>query len=374
MRLIAYEAKKIVCIPALWGFLALSFLFNVLLMSGQGYEHDYFNQLRTGAEESGYRADEEDNVFAGYHTENLAAFYENIVRESPVAVRWVERKYALLQPRVEHLAESGAALDFYAGDATCESHQFLFGALMRAMLAEGSICAMFVVLYLMGYEQMNRTAGQVCASRIGRKLWGNKLTAAVWCVLSIVLLLSPVLVRDRLCRTRSLQWSSGCGRSILRMQIIAACIAAFVVTAVNMTVYGIPFLRQNPLIFKDCGLESLWGSATPWFDWTYGTYLIILGGLIVVLSMAAALLTVFFSQYSGNYIPMLLKALPLFVVSGPVAGSWMLYNAFYFRELWQGAKIGGFCGMEAVMAAFLLTLGAGLCVTAVVRQRRAELC
>lgn len=30
---------------------------------------------------------------------------------------------------------------------------------MRAMLAESSICAMLIVLYLMGYEQLNRTEG-----------------------------------------------------------------------------------------------------------------------------------------------------------------------------------------------------------------------
>ncbi|MDE7477472.1 MAG: hypothetical protein K2M91_05915 [Lachnospiraceae bacterium] len=194
---------------------------------------------------------------------------------------------------------------------------------------------------------------------------------AVWCVLSIVLLISPVLVRDRLYRTRSLQWSSCYGRAVLRTQMIAACIAAFVITVINLVLYGIPFLCQNPLVFKDCGLESLWGSAVPWFDWTYGTYLAVLVGLIVALSMAAALLTVFLSQYSRNYIPMLLKALPLFVVLGPMVGSWMLYDSFYFRSLWQGAQARGFCGMEALMVSFLLVLASGLCVSAVMRQRRA---
>ncbi|MDE7414982.1 MAG: hypothetical protein K2N44_01475 [Lachnospiraceae bacterium] len=179
MGLIAYEAKKVFCIPALWGFFALSFIFNILLIAGQGYERDYFNQERIAAEQSVFDTDEKDNVFVGYDTGKLAAFYSDIVKESPMAIRWVERKYALLQPRAEHLAESGAALDFYAGDITYESHQFLFSSLIRAILAEGSICAMLMVLYLMGYEQMNHTAGQVCASRTGRRLWVDKLAAAV---------------------------------------------------------------------------------------------------------------------------------------------------------------------------------------------------
>ena len=38
---------------------------------------------------------------------------------------------------------------------------------------------------------------------------------AVWCVLSIVLLLSPTLVRDRLRNTRPTQWASRRGRSVL---------------------------------------------------------------------------------------------------------------------------------------------------------------
>ena len=196
---------------------------------------------------------------------------------------------------------------------------------------------------------------------------------AVWCVLCNVLLLSPVLVRDRMYRTRPMQWSSCRGRSVLRVQIGVACVVAFVATMGNMVLYGIPFLRQNPLIFKDFGLESLWSGATPWFDWTYGTYLLVLAALIMSLSMAAALLTVFLSQYSANYIPMLLKALPLFVVLGAMAGSWLMDGSFYFRKLWQNAPVWGFCGMEAVLVCALLVCGIVLCALAVRRQRWAEL-
>ncbi len=196
---------------------------------------------------------------------------------------------------------------------------------------------------------------------------------AVWCVLCNVLLLSPVLVRDRMYRTRPMQWSSRHGRAVLQTQMTAACMAALAVTAVNLVLYGIPFLRQGPLVFRTFGLESIWSDATPWFDWTYGTYLLVLAALITVLSAAAALLTVFVSQYSGNYIAMLLKALPLFVAVGAMAGSWLLDGSFYFRSLWQNAPVWGFCGMEAVMACLLLFCGMVLCMSAVRRQRRAQM-
>ncbi|MDE7477470.1 MAG: hypothetical protein K2M91_05905 [Lachnospiraceae bacterium] len=186
MRIVVYEAKKVFSMPALWSFFLLSFALNILFIIGKDYEREYFNM------QSAFRADENDNVFAGYDTKLLAAFYANVVKESPVAVDWVNKKYTLLQPRAEHLAECGAALDFYAGDATYESHQFLFGSLMRAMLVESSVCAMFVMLYLMGYEQMNCTDAQVCACRIGRWLWVQKMIAAILSAVFLYFLLTGI--------------------------------------------------------------------------------------------------------------------------------------------------------------------------------------
>ncbi len=69
---------------------------------------------------------------------------------------------------------------------------------------------------------------------------------AVWCVLSIVLLLSPTLVRDRLRNTRPMQWASRRGRSVLNVQMGAALLSALVLAVVNITVYVIPFLAQGP--------------------------------------------------------------------------------------------------------------------------------
>ena len=202
--------------------------------------------------------------------------------------------------------------------------------------------------------------------------WQYGKDLAVWCVLSVVLLLSPTLVRDRLRRTRPMQWASRRGRAILNTQMGAALLSALVLTIVNLTVYAVPFLAQGPLRFAACGLGGIWKWGTPWFDWTYGTYLLVLAALLLALSLGCAGLTVFLSQYSGNYIAMLLKAVPLFVAEGAVLGSWLLDMPFTFRNLGNGA-VWLPRGIEAVMAAILLVFGLDLCVLAYRRQEKREL-
>ena len=193
----------------------------------------------------------------------------------------------------------------------------------------------------------------------------------MWCVLSVVLLLSPTLVRDRLRGTRPMQWASRRGRGILNVQMGAALLSALALTAINLTVYAVPFLAQGPLRFAACGLGGFLGWGTPWFDWSYGTYLLVLTGLLLALSLGTAGLTVFLSQYSGNYIAMLLKAVPLFVAAGAVLGSWLLDQPFTFRPLWDGRGPWVPRGAEAVVAVVLLALG--LCALACRKQKRREL-
>ena len=115
-----------------------------------------------------------------------------------------------------------------------------------------------------------------------------------------------------------------------------------------------------------------WGAfCVTWPDWSCGTYLQVLAGLILTLSLGIAGPTVFLSRYSGNYIAMLLKAVPLFVVVGAVLSSWLLDMPFTFRNLDNGV---GWLprGIEAVMAAVLLALELGLCILSCRRQKRRE--
>ena len=161
------EWRKLFRLPALWVFLALYLAFNGLLIATLSpYDRAFFNETSQTAKALGQRVDEDflagldampatenrdlllesvtgmEDIFETYDTGELADFYAGVVEKSPLAVTWMTWKYDLLASRVEHLAQTDAALDLYAGPATYGSHQFLFSSLFRAILCESAILAM----------------------------------------------------------------------------------------------------------------------------------------------------------------------------------------------------------------------------------------
>lgn len=194
-----------------------------------------------------------------------------------------------------------------------------------------------------------------------------------WTSISVILLLSPTLVQDRLRRTSPLQWSSRRGRRVLHTQLAAGLISALLLSVMNMTAYAIPFLAQGPLALKGCPLgNSVWAGGTPWFNWTYGQYLVILTGMVLALGLGIGALTLFLSRFSSNYVSMLLKAFPLFVAMGGFFAAWVVDRAFFFRPAWDYAEFSVPKGAEAICIAVLLIIGAALTGWSCFRQRKLE--
>ena len=98
-------------------------------------------------------------------------------------------KYELLQDRVDHLAQTDAALDLYAGPITQDSHQYLYNNLLRAIVTEGILLGVLCTLYLMGYEKLTGTQDVICTSRVGRQLWRRKVRISIVASLGLYALL-----------------------------------------------------------------------------------------------------------------------------------------------------------------------------------------
>lgn len=199
--------------------------------------------------------------------------------------------------------------------------------------------------------------------------WGKYLS--IWTVLSVILLLSPTLVRDRLRRTNAMQWTSRRGRRVVRTQTAAALVSALLLAAVNLIPYFILLARQGSLPLWDCPIYCGDGG-TPWFDWTYGQFILVLIGMNFTFALAAGGLAVLLSQFSANYVPMLLKATPLFLVLGLGIVDWALSDPFLIQKSSCGAMDNP-KGSELVVAALLLAASLASCVWTCARQKRQEL-
>lgn len=216
MTLLGYELKKLFRLPALWVFLALCLALNFMLIFSSENGLPFFNEISAAASVLGQRVDDGfitglnemqqtenrdilleavtgmTDEFDGFDTNSLSQYYESMVEESPTAVRWMQNKYKKLSARITELAGSDASMDVYAGPMTHDSHQFLFGTLLRTISAESCILAALAVLYLFCYEKLNKTELTVCVSRIGRRLWWTKTAAGILAALAMFLLIAAV--------------------------------------------------------------------------------------------------------------------------------------------------------------------------------------
>ncbi len=280
MRLLGYEWRKLAQLPALWGVLALCLAFNCLLISsgdrwrwewnetaaiigGQGQRVDdgFLDGLRRRPQ-SEYRdyllsaAEGMTDIYADYDLRPLVNYYTGYVKNSPGAIALMERKYDRLAGRIAHLSETGAAMDWYSGPVTQNIHQFLYSMLMRAVLTEGAVLGMLSMLFLLGYENQQRTAAGVYASRTGRRLCRWKVLAGITWALVVYLLLAAVTLGVFL---PFWDWSGVWGGSVS-----------------SQFNYVIDMLVRRPFF--------------TWADFTAGSYLMAVVGLGGLLTVVFALL------------------------------------------------------------------------------------
>ena len=192
----------------------------------------------------------------------------------------------------------------------------------------------------------------------------------VWIIVSVCLLISPLTVRDKMRKMRQLQWSSRHGRKILNTQFKASVLSAIALTTINILLFGPVFLLKIPSVFFDCHMLSFMQGSLPWFNWTLRGWLAVMVLLSYAAGVSAASAAFFLSRYSQNLVAMLLKLIPLIIISAIIAMK-LLVNAFYYSSPLY--KISGIPGIEAIVPCSALILGAALCMAACKKEKKKEI-
>ena len=192
----------------------------------------------------------------------------------------------------------------------------------------------------------------------------------IWVCVSCCLLLSPMPVRDRMRSMRPLQWSSRHGRDILRTQFAASMLSGAALTAINLLVFGGLFMTHGIHTFFGCRMFSFMHTGFSWINPTFGAWCLLLVFLIYLTGMGITAIAFFLSLHSTNYVAMLLKLIPLVILTALLCPRLLIRLFYYGNSLYQLTSIPGIEGYTA-----LLILATGLILFMITshRQKRQEL-
>lgn len=192
----------------------------------------------------------------------------------------------------------------------------------------------------------------------------------IWMSLSACILLSPILVRDRMWAMRPLQWSARRGRGILKTQFATTMLSAFLITTVNLLIFGGLFLTNGISVFAGSRMFSFMMTGFCWVNWSYGLWCAVLIIMCYLVTLGTAALAFFLSRFSGNYVAMLLKLIPLIVACAILAPR-LIIRAFYYGNgmyIWTPIPM-----IELIVAGLVIMLGFALCGAAITRQKKQDL-
>lgn len=215
--IILTEIKKILSMPALWGFMALVMIFNIFLAASFSYsdEIDYINAVNTVAGEK-YGKDYTERISAiippddekdflkssthaslvsaaesfsgGLHGEELMQEFNSFsggeyIQKSPFANRLLtilKSKYDRILAAVDKKNASGESSAVAFGELTGSVFQYSVGTLGRAMLVECILLASLIVLFSLSYEKLASSELLIYSTKKGRKkLAGAKIAASL---------------------------------------------------------------------------------------------------------------------------------------------------------------------------------------------------
>jgi len=181
MRLYKWELAKLLSAPAMWGFLLLCLIFNVLIIAGESYDAPNANELSCRLASTGdTRYTDGYDVFEGYDTGYVADAFVKTLRLRGGAESLVRYKYEKLQAAVIRNAETDVGTDIYADVYTKYAvHGTLFRTILSPLLTEAALFALLSALLTFGNEYRQKTESVIYGSKTGRGITRHKQAAAL---------------------------------------------------------------------------------------------------------------------------------------------------------------------------------------------------
>lgn len=139
---------------------------------------------------------------------------------------------------------------------------------------------------------------------------------AMLVIISIIFMISPIFLKDKLNKVNLLQQTSKTGRYLFKKKVTSGLIAAFIITTIQLLCFFIAYSFNNVEIFFNSNINSVFGSYLFWYDLTFIQYIVITVIAVYILSFVIVLIVMFISSIVNNYITLIGVQVPIiFIIS-----------------------------------------------------------
>lgn len=175
---------------------------------------------------------------------------------------------------------------------------------------------------------------------------------AVAILLSVVLVVSPVFIKDRAGRLLDLQYTAKKGRELYKTKAAAGLISAFLVITALLIVYFSIYARNHTSMFFEVPIHTII-SELSWYDPTFLQYIALNVLAIYLLGFVFALFAMAFSSIMPNYISLIGIQIP-FVFGMIVYGLSYLVNKIISLWVPQWVVPASYGAMTVIAAVFVI--------------------
>lgn len=168
-------------------------------------------------------------------------------------------------------------------------------------------------------KQKKRIAELIAAKKYGvypevvirnfKNFIGN---VAITVLFSVVLVISPMILRDRTRQVLALQYTSKAGRNLYKTKIIAGLISTYIVITALLTVYFSIYSLNKTAMYFDVPINTFIGNES-WYNPTFFHYIWLCIAAIYVIGFVFSLLAMSFSSIVPNSMALIGVQIPFVV-------------------------------------------------------------
>ncbi|WP_301108687.1 hypothetical protein [Sporosarcina sp.] len=171
---------------------------------------------------------------------------------------------------------------------------------------------------------------------------------------SVVLVISPTILKDRSRQLVPLQYTTKKGRNLFKTKILAGVIATFIVITASLSVYLSLYSLNNTSMFFDVRVNTFIGNVS-WFDPTFFQFILLCIAGIYTIGLVFALLSMAFSSLVPNMVSLIGIQIP-FVVGFLIVGLYPLLPEMI--SIWNPKWLSliSYCAMIIIVIIFTAIL------------------